>query len=46
MFSMSITKYFLLRIPKDSVDGENERSLSAEKAAAAVVIVDSSDGSG
>ena len=46
MFSMSITKYFLLRTTKDSVDDENERALTARKVTTAVMIADSSDGSG
>ena len=46
VFSMSITKYFLLRTTKDSVDDENERALTARKVTTAVMIADSSDGSG
>ena len=46
VLSMSISKYFLPRTPRDSLDDENERVLTAGKAAAAVVIADSSDGSG
>ena len=46
MFSMSITKYFLPRSLKDSVDDENERALTAAKVVTAVMIAGSSDGSG
>ena len=39
-------KVFLPRTLKDSVDDENERALTAGKIVTAVMIADSSDGSG
>ena len=46
VFSMSITNYLLPRSLKDSVDGENERALTAGKFVTPVMIADSNDGSG
>ena len=46
VFSISIMKYFLPWNMRDCVVDENEKVLTAGKAVAAVVIVDSSDSNG